>query len=308
MPPRDAASCDAFANWAAWMVGQYAAPDVWFEIYNEPNNPMFWANAVNPAQYAALLSACIAKMRAVPGKGASAKIVTAGVGSVAAPNDQNPFMAAVTSAVGSATMARLTAHTLHPYLGTGAPEGLFPFIDVYRTAVPCTLPIVVTEWGYCSQWLGADETKRALYIARMIGCAVLAGLPLLTVFNATDTGSDPNNMDMTFGLYRFDLTPKPAVKAFKAMMDALAGAVTYDAEKVVAGSASYYRITVRKANGAVTKIIWSDASTTSITEPMTSVASVDDTNGSRPWVRLVPGGFMITIGAAIAPQIITGTI
>jgi hypothetical protein len=302
LPPRDAASCTAFANYATWLIGQYAGPDVWFEIYNEPNNPAFWANAVNPAQYAALLSTCISKIRATT-KGASAQIISAGVGSAMAQDDQNPFMAAVAGTVGSATMAKLTAQTIHPYDASNPPEALLSFIDRYRAAVPYSGPLAVTEWGYCNQWLGSDETKRALYLARMIGCAVIAGLPLVTIFSLHDSGTDAANPDMSFGLHRFDKTPKPAAKAVKAMADALAGTITYDAEKV----GTIYRITLRKANGVVTKIIWSDQPTTSIVEPMGSVASIVDTNGSNPWFRFMPGGVMITVGPTIAPQIITGT-
>lgn len=302
LPPRDAASCAGFANYAAWLVGQYAAPDVWFEIYNEPNNPAFWANAVNPTQYAALLSACILKMRAAP-KGASAQIISAGVGSAMAQDDQNPFMNTVAATVGATTMAKLTAQAIHPYDANNPPEALLSFIDRYRAAVPYSGPLAVTEWGYCNQWLGADETKRALYVARMIGSAVLAGVPLVTIFSLHDTGTDAANPDMSFGLHRFDNTPKTAAKAVKAMADALSGTITYDAEKV----GTIYRITLRKANGVVTKIIWSDAPITSIVEPMGSLTFVDDSNGYHPWFRTVAGGVMITVGPAIAPQIITGT-
>ncbi|MGY3278101.1 hypothetical protein [Bradyrhizobium sp. S3.7.6] len=302
LPPRDAASCAAFANYAAWLVGQYAGPDVWFEIYNEPNNPAFWASAVNPTQYAALLSACILKMRAAP-KGATANIISAGVGSAMAQDDQNPFMKTVAATVGATTMAKLTAQTIHPYDANYPPEAVLSFIDRYRAAVPCSGPLVVTEWGYNSQWLGGDETKRALYVARMIGSAVLAGLPMVTIFSLIDSGPDAINPEMTFGLHRFDKTPKLAATAVKTMAAALAGTITYDAEKV----GTFYRITLRKANGKVTKIIWSDAPVTSITEPMASVSALDDTNGARPWFRFVPGGLMITIGSTIAPQIITGT-
>jgi hypothetical protein len=203
-------------------------------------------------------------------------------------------------------MAKLTAQTLHPYDASNPPEALFGFIDTYRSAVPYTSgPLAVTEWGYTDAWIGTDPTKRALYTARMLGCAVVAGVKLLTTYCLHDTGSDPANSEFTFGLHKFDkVTPKPSALAMKAFMDALAGTISYDAEKV----GTYYRITLYKADGVVTKIIWSDAPTTSITEPMATVQSVFDTSGARPWFRFMPGGMMVTIGPAIAPVIITGTL
>ena len=128
LPPRDAASIAAFANYAAWAVTQYAGPDVWFEIYNEPNNGQFWASAANPAQYAALLSACVSKMRAA---NPSANIMTGGVGPAYAKGsitDQSAFMKSVSAAAGAAVMAQINAQAIHPYDSGNPPEAIFNFI------------------------------------------------------------------------------------------------------------------------------------------------------------------------------------
>lgn len=306
LPPRDTTSYNAFANYAAYLVAQYAGPDVWFEIYNEPNNPQFWANAVNPTQYAGLLSACITKMRAVPVKGATAKILTAGVGPVASADDQNPYMLSVINAVGQTNMAKLTGQSIHPYDATRPPEQMLTFIDNYRSALSYAGPLAITEMGWPSQWIASNETTRALYIARLIGLAIFAGVPLLTMYNLFDTGVDQSNVQFTFGLHKFDQTPKLAVKAFKSVMDALAGTVTYDAEKLA--SPNIYRITLRKGDGTVTKIIWSDAPQTSIVEPMATVTSLNDVIDTKPWFRFMPGGIMITVGPTNPPYIINGTL
>ena len=303
LPPRDAASCQAFANYVAFLAKTY--PWATFEIYNEPNNPTFWANTVNPTQYGALLSAVINTVRALPNIGPSIQLIAAGVGSVASADDQNPYMVSVANAVGPATMAKLNAHTLHPY-DTGAPETLLGHINGYRAALSYQGPIAITEWGYTNAWVNSDETKRALYVARMIGCAILAGVTTLNMFCLKDTGTNLNDPEQSFGLHKFDNTPKAAVAAFKNMVDALAGTLTYDAEIIPVTGGNNYRITLRKAGG-VTKIIWSDAPVTSIVEPMATVQNVTDSNGGRPWFRFQPAGIMITVGPAIAPIIVTGT-
>ncbi|WP_029584300.1 hypothetical protein [Bradyrhizobium sp. URHD0069] len=301
LPPRDAASCNAYGNYGAFVSATY--PTAIIEVFNEWNNPTYWAGAPDPVQAAALLTACVTKILA---KNPAAQIMTAGVGPVAAPNDQNPFMNALATAAGPTIMGRMTAHAIHPYDASHPPEALFDFIDAYRAAVPYTSgPIAVTEWGYTNAWIGTDDTKRAIYVARMIGCAVVAGVKLLTIFGLHDTGADPNNIEYTFGLHKFDGMPKPAVAAMRAMMDALAGTVTYDAEQI----GNVYRIALRKANGAVTKIVWTEA-TTSVNwvEPMAAPPHVVDTAGFRTWHRVMPdSSVQLTLGPTVPPVIITGT-
>lgn len=306
LPPRDAASCQGFANYVGFVASKY--PWAVIEAYNEPNNPTFWGGAVNPTQFAALLSPTINTVRALPNIGSTIQLIPAGVGSALAQDDQNPFMASVAATIGATAMNKLSAQTLHPYDQFNPPEALLGFISRYRAAVPYPSGLIaITEWGYTSAWINNDETKRSLYLARMICSAILAGASILNVFCLRDTGTDPNNPENNFGLHKMDGTPKPAASVMKNMIAALAGTITYDAEVIPVVGGNNYRITLRKA-GVVTKIIWSDAPITSIVEPMATVQNVTDSNGGRPWFRFQPAGIMITVGPAIAPQIITGTV
>src|SRR5258708_856292 len=246
-------------------------------------------------------------MRSVPCDGAKTNIITACVGTYAPLNDQNPYMNAVATAVGPSLMSQLTAQTLHPYDANDPPEAIFSAISGYQSAVPCTVPIAVTESGYTSIWIGSDENKRALYVARMIGSAVLSGLNMLAIFSLHDTGNDPNNVQFNFGLHSFAHVPKSAALAMKAMINALKGTPTYDAETLSNPTGNVYRITLRKAGGVITKIVWTDQLSTGYVEPMSSVQSMVDVTGFQPWHRLMPNGVAFTLGSAVAPIIITGT-
>src|SRR5258708_9634777 len=184
-------------------------------------------------------------MRSVPCDGAKTNIITACVGTYAPLNDQNPYMNASETAVGPSLMSQLTAQPVHLYDANDPPEAIFSAISGYRSTVPCTVPIAVTESGYTSIWIGSDENKRALYVARMIGSAILAGLNMLAIFSLHDTGNDPNNVQFNFGLHTFAHVPKSAAVAMKAMINALKGTLTYDAETLSTPTGNVYRITLR---------------------------------------------------------------
>lgn len=302
VPPTTSDQIAAFCNYAAFVASQYVGPDVTFEIWNEPNNPQFWNGAPNSAQYAALLNAVAPAIRA---KQSSAQIITAGVGDLAAPGiNAAPYMQAVVAASPSLALA---AHTLHPY-NPGTPETIFPYIAAYRAATAWAGPLWVTEWGYCAPWLSGGEVMRAIYSARMIGCAILAGLNGLAFYNLRDTGTDQTNIENTFGLFNYAMQPKGttgAVYAVKAMMDALAGTVSYDAEKLSNG---VYRITLRKDDGTVTKIVWTDGPAITHCEPMQSITDVRDVRGGASGFHFTAGaGVSIALSNDWPVQIIKGT-
>jgi hypothetical protein len=60
------ASSAAFANWAAAVAKRYGGEGAkYFEIWNEPNNPDFWAPKPDPAAYTADLKAAYSAIKAV---------------------------------------------------------------------------------------------------------------------------------------------------------------------------------------------------------------------------------------------------
>jgi hypothetical protein len=297
-PPTTAAQLQAYANFCAWVAQQYTGPKYWFEVYNEPNNPTFWGGAPSSAQYAALLNAAVP---AIKSKNATAQIMTAGVGDLPAPGiDAVPFMQAVMPLLTAGAKVGLSAHALHPY-NPGKPETLFGYIDAYKAAIG-NVPIMLTEWGYPNAWTNSDRVVRANYAARMVGCAIFAGVLGLTFYNLRDTGADLNNIENSFGLHTYSLVPKLAVTAISSMMDAMTSSYEVIADRV--GSA--YRITFYEPEGSVTKVLWTDVDLLNHVEPMASVTSIKDANGGVPATRFNGETVSVQLGNALPVVIIKG--
>lgn len=298
-PPTTTAQITAYCNFACHVASKYFGSDIWYEIYNEPNNPGFWIGAPNPTQYAALLKAAILALKALK---PNAQIITAGIGEVSTGNGATSYMASVSTSVGATDMAKLALHTLHPY-NPGIPETIFDYIDAYRAGTSYTGQIGVTEWGYPAQWV-TNETQRSIYVARMIGCAILAQLKFLTIYNLRDRGTG-GTIEETFGLFNYAMASKLSATTMKRIMDAMAGTVSYDAEKLTSG---VYRIIFRKEDGSVVKMFWSTTTNAlSHNEPMNSITSFQNSLGGSEPCRFINGMMTLSVANSYPVMLVSGT-
>ncbi len=174
--------------------------------------------------------------------------------------------------------------------------------------MPCSCPIAITEWGYCASWLAgqanAPETQRAYWAARMIGAAICYGITGLCFYNLRDTGTDQTNDQNTFGLFDFGFKAKPAVTAVANVMKALAGTESYDAERLANG---VYRVTLRKANGGITKLLWTDGAALSHDEPMNALSDVHNIMGNADGFHFSGGHLHIALSKDWPMQIVSGS-
>jgi uncharacterized membrane protein len=305
--PPDSASYKAFANFVAWVVGQFNGPDVYYEIYNEPNIGGNWGGTASAVSYGNLLQQCIQTVRAIPVYGATAKIISAGIGDPGTlPGSiAYPVFGNVTSSTVGSNITKLAAQTLHPYDSANPPESVFNFDSVYQAAVPYHGPLCFSEWGYSETWgiIAFDQTKYALYIARMIGCSIFANVLFLIIYGLFDTGTNPSDPEQNFGLYTSTQIPKLAATAVTSMTTALAGTIRYVTQKI----GTVYQITLYKTSHTVVRIVWTDASTISYLVPMNSVVSYHDTLGNTPSGSVTAAGLTVTLGPTVAPIIVTGT-
>lgn len=302
-PPTTNAQLTAWGNFCAYVAGFYAGTGVVFEVWNEPNNPQFWSPGPSASQYATVLAQAVSSIRArVP----SAQIISGGVGDLGPPGiNAAPFMQAANAAQPS-IIASLAGQSLHPY-NPGQPETLFGYVDNYRAVVPTGAPIAITEWGYCASWLAGQanvpEIQRAYWAARMIGASICYGITGLCFYNLRDTGTNQTDDQNTFGLFNYGFQPKPAVAAVANVMKVLAGTVTYDAEKLANG---VYRITLRKANGIVTKLLWTDGAAITHMEPMTSLIDAHNVMGNADGFNYANGRVLIALCKDWPMQIVSG--
>ncbi len=195
--PRTQASRKAFARWAVAAAQHFANRGVLWEIYNEPNNPMFW-KPVNAKEYALLAAAVGQAFReAVPGE----KLIGPAVGEM--------DFAFLDSCLKAGVMDSFTAISVHPYLRHN-PElvandyaRLRQMMRRYRDEPDqAELPIISGEWGYSSAWRGMDEEQQAAMLARQFLTNMANAIPISIWYDWRDDGIDPKEAEHHFGLVR----------------------------------------------------------------------------------------------------------
>jgi hypothetical protein len=200
-PPSTESGRTAFASFAGAAARHFRGRAVW-EIWNEPNTRRFWAGSPDPAAYVALARAAAAEIRrADPG----AWILGPSLGGDTFDLD---YLDA-TFALGLLDV--VDAVSVHPY-GASHPEAALGFYDEVRRrmahyAPGRTVPIIVSEWGYPVEGLGAEG--QAEYLVRALEVNRRAGIPLTIWFN----WREPITPWHSFGLLDVRGQPKPAYVA-----------------------------------------------------------------------------------------------
>jgi polysaccharide biosynthesis protein PslG len=228
---------EAFARWAVAAAKHFAGRGIIWEVFNEPNHPIFWPPKPNVQEYTALAAAV-------------AKAFQSG-----APNEKliGPATAGIEfnfleSCFAAGLLNQWSAVSIHPYRQTN-PETvasdyalLRETIDRYR--IPTgrdservidgarTPDVISGEWGYSSAWAGMNEEKQAALLARQFLTNVANGIPLSIWYDWQDDGSGPAEAEHHFGLMRYRserstqaLEAKPAYLAAKTLMANLRGFV-----------------------------------------------------------------------------------
>lgn len=188
-----------------------------FEIWNEPDNATFW-QAGDVTLYAQLLAET---KQAIKQEDPARKVVNGG------PSWANlPYILQLAQ---TGALANLDAFAMHGYRGNKAPETLASDMVRMRDVLSAnglTTTIWNTEWGYSSFGTidtavygdGFDERARqwqALMVLRSLLTQVALNLPLITMYELYDTGSDPSAAEANYGLLTSALSPKPAYDAIK---------------------------------------------------------------------------------------------
>jgi hypothetical protein len=234
-PPLDVAS---YAAYAAALVRRYgrsgsfwaAHPDLAprpvdaVEIWNEPNDPIFWAGTTDAAEYARMYAAARAAVHNVDPS------IEAIVGGLSEP--ASDFMNQLYAVLGGA--GHVDAVAEHPY-GRTADLVLRHVVDLRRTLDAhgdANVPIDVTEFGWPTRgwatWISTlSDGARASELTRVIDtlagsdCGVERILPHTWVTSA----QNPNDYSDWFGLFNPNGTPTLTGAAFVDKLAALARAV-----------------------------------------------------------------------------------
>jgi hypothetical protein len=212
-----------FARFAAAAAERYGAQIKHWEIWNEPDNPLFWKPAPDPRAYADLLErASLAIRAAAP----DARVLLGGI---------NPFNTSFLKQVAlSGAWGSFDILAIHPYVDPASPEqgNLAAAADGVRALAAQwgEKPIWATEIGWASGPADhdpagtLDEQDQAALLTRGMLLLWHAGVERIFWYALKD---DPNNLYglVALGAGRADFSrPKPAYYAFQTLNRATDGA------------------------------------------------------------------------------------
>lgn len=220
-----------YATFVKTLVSRYKGSVHAWEIWNEPDNSLFWKPAPDPKAYAELLKTAY---RAVKEADPTAKVLTAGVSGNAV-----PFLEAVIAAGAGGSFDVLALHPyavpLNPAQGRNEsrPE-VHKMVDVelakYRALLDrhgYNRPVWITEIGWPAHAWGLDEAAQADYLAQAYAQMLASGL-VERVFwysfkDEASTGQDSWGL-LGWGAGKTDLSQRrPAFNAYSTSARMLGG-------------------------------------------------------------------------------------
>lgn len=206
----------AFARFAAAAAARYKGKNVIWEIWNEPNNEQVWRPRPNPSEYLQLVVTAATAIRC---EDQGAYILGGSVSGV-----DLPFL---TTCIENGMLKYVDAISVHPYREQ-QPEMVLreyqQLADLIQRHQPAgkKVPFVAGEWGY-SMVPGRSEDEQARYLLRMMLFNVYAGSGFTIWYDFRDDGTERQNREHNFGLFRHDGTEKIAIALFKNMTKQLSG-------------------------------------------------------------------------------------
>lgn len=215
--PSTPAYRSAFARFAAAAAHRFRGRRVTFEIWNEPNIPLFWKPRPDARNYNLLARAALNAIRASAPEAPVVIGATSGI--------DVSFIDATLSYGG---LAAVDAVSIHPYRSSG-PESFFQESAIVERIVARRtkrddISIYLGEWGYPSTFFGGRTPQaykqQALYGIRLVLSGLLHRAPRIVWYDLVDDGDNPRDREHNFGLLKSrSLDPKPVYNALKAFRD-----------------------------------------------------------------------------------------
>jgi hypothetical protein len=278
--PQSTATITAFGDYVQAAATHFAGRGVCYEVWNEPNLPIYWKPIPLPANYTRLCQEAITRAHAGD---PTALVSTGGLSGF-----DFPFMRSIV-ALGAAQGA--AAVGVHPYR-KDCPETVSDELLLWRSVAGTAWS---TEWGYDAAAL-PDVTTQGKWVVRELLAEKALGLPIAVDYEIQDDSSG------RFGILDASYADKPASVALKTLAAASAGRVF--AGFLVGGPTSIH---VLELDGAQDKVyvLWSDAvgGGAAITFPAGATA-VDCFGGAvAPFVS--GGKVAFAVGEAAGPIYVT---
>lgn len=250
-----------------------------FEVWNEPDNAVFWRDG-DPKTYAALLGPTVAAIKAID---PNRKVLNGGPSWINLPY--------VLELARTGQLANVDGFAIHPYR-TGAPETFAGDLTALRYVLKSqgvNAPVWSTEWGYSSGGLNAAtfgdghdiraRTWQARMVLRTMLTQISMNLPMMMTFELLDRGNDPANPEYNYGMLTPSLTPKPAYVAAK-QLQTMTGSKDY--RGVVTGLPARVHGLKWEGDGKVVYAVWLDSNQISAQVSVPATAQVIAWDGSQP--------------------------
>lgn len=241
---RTEAARQAFARWAVAAAKHFAGRGVIWEIFNEPNVPIFWPPRPNVDEYIPLALAVGRAFRAsVPDE----RLVGPATSGLDFPFLEKCFKAGL--------LEYVSAVSVHPYRQSNPEVAANEYAELRKLIAAYTarvVPIISSEWGYSAVWSGMSEQKQGELFPREMLTNAANGIPVSIWYDWQNDGPDPREPEHHFGLVRHPYhagrdnvyEPKPAYLAARTLTEMFNG---YSFERrLVVGSDKDYILLFRK--------------------------------------------------------------
>ncbi len=250
----------AFVNYCKQVVNRYSPMGVkHYEIWNEPNIPLFWDPAPGTSEYFNLIKAVYPAIKEIDSSITVLACATS-------PAEGNPapfiswlnFIGQVFAFGGSNYMDGISFHL---YRVDRSPENwLFNDINSLRAIVGQNKELWLTEVGYhtSTTWPNLSLSNQASYIARLY----LLGksfnkLKSIVYYDLKNDGENPSEPEHNYGLLNFDLSPKLGYKSYRTFNQEIENKLFTNGSN----TNDYYKYTFVDTSGNKTYAFWNPNTT-----------------------------------------------
>jgi hypothetical protein len=199
-PPESEAAMAAFSRFAAAAAKRYADESITWEIWNEPDSPLFWPPRPQPDAYAQLVAmTCSAIKIAAP------KAMVLAPATASLPIHAPAFYTALAKTEGAKCLDGLSMHSYRLSRGREPdPESVEAENLASRALLQLLsdrwrdVPMLCTEWGYPSSVVG--HTTQLAYLARAYLANLASGVRATVWYEWKDSRDEAENLESHFGL------------------------------------------------------------------------------------------------------------
>ena len=254
----------AFAAFAEATAARYAGHGILWEIWNEPNAPVFWKPEPNVDDYIALVKEVAPLVKAAD---------TSGL--VVAPAVSYMDFNFLEGCFKRDLLEYVDILSVHPYRSS-PPETVIDdyqkLRDMIKEYAPKNkrIPIISGEWGY--SLIQFDKKSRisvmqqAQCMIRMFLVNMYREIPLSIWHNWINIGYNAHDREHNFGLVTRDRSPKPAFTAATVMIRTLSG--FHVEERIDTGRDDDFVLRLRRDDGAEAIAFWSSGDEREVVLPI----------------------------------------